>query len=447
MSYTLFQPVQKMLEDAGFHPVAHVPVIFGKGWKYERIANRYLRERARGVALTREQGGGTEPTEQSIETMARWLIDFLEWCIWAKTPWQKVEYSTDLLERYQRDMQNANWSTTAKSLAPSTINNRVSEATYFCDWAARNGYRESFDVAYQQSYRSSGGGQNSKSYKSTLVKGRKGKVRVHAGSLTIPTELQIDDWLEALKIKKGFTLSLMAKLCLESGIRREECVQWDLEYLNENRKKWIAFRDYVEVTLKYGAKGPKYTDVVNKKRASKRTVGPTRKIHIPLSLAEELMRYRNTVRSKSLLKYVNAAKTTEERKQRLEQVQHESRLFISEYDGRPIQGETLRRGFKVNPPWDEWSPHLGRHYYACLRIAKSIRLQIAMRTKNNADAAMVTPDWIVEAGKAEILLLRDQLGHLDEKTTNRYLRWLKNAFCNSVDFAEELEKQATTTGA
>lgn len=446
MSYTLFQPISSMLEAANFHPVADVPIIFGEGWTYDRVFNRYLRERARGTALTREQGGGLEPTPQSLKTFARWLIDFLEWCIWAKTPWQKVHYNEDLLQRYQPDMQNGKWSTTGESLSPATINNRVSEATYFCDWASRHGFREDFEIAYEYSNRSYGGGRNSKSHKPASGKSRAGKVRANPRDLKIASEKDVEDWLAAVRIKKGATIGLMAKLCIESGIRREECVQWDRGYMDVNPQKWTVWRDHVEVTIKYGAKGPKYSDVVKPNRTTERSVGPTRKVQIPIALAQELLKYRNAIRSNSLLKYVNAAKSPEERRRRQEQARNQDRLFVSEYDGRPIQGETLRRAFKVNPPWDDWSTHLARHYYACRRIARSLRTQLTLRTRSGGSAT-ATPDWIVEAGKAELLLLRDQLGHLDERTTDMYLRWLQRAFCDVTDYTDELEKDPLANGA
>lgn len=443
MSYTLFYPIPSVLKAAGFGGVSHVPVIFGKNWTYDRIINRYLRERAKGTALPREQRTSVEPTPQSVDTFARWLIDFLEWCLWSKTPWQGVEYQTDLLGGYQRDMKNASWSTTGKSLSPATINNRVSEATYFCEWAARCGYRKEFDVIYQYSNRSAGGGRNSKSHKQVEVKSRAGKVRANPRTLRIPAEAEIEVWLAAIRIKKGCTKALMAKLCVEAGVRREECVQWDLAYLDPDPKKWARYREYVKVTIKYGAKGPKYDDVLKPQRTTARTVGPEREIHIPADLAEELLRYRNSIRSKSLLKYVNAAQDPKERTKRMKEVRNQDRLFVSEYDGQPITGETLRRVFKIDPPWEEWSPHLARHYYTCMRMAHSLRKQLGLRSKPDPEGVIkitAHPDWIVEAGRAEMLMLREQLGHLDEQTTNMYLRWLLQAFGQDVDYIEALEQ-------
>lgn len=123
------------------------------------------------------------------------------------------------------------------------------------------------------------------------------------------------------------------------------------------------------------------------------------------------------------MKYVNAAGGTERRKRLLER---EDRLFLSEYDGRPITSDTLYKAWTLMPvkfkPYPEWSPHLGRHFWACTTLWEAFVEREAML----ADGVVATSDWIsASAGSDLLMLIMPQLGHLDESTTREYLVWLR----------------------
>ncbi len=457
MSYLLFKPDEAFLVKVGFQSIAHVPVIFNDKWAYQREANRWLRERAIGEDVQHEDGGGNIPTRQSLITIARCLIDFLAWCDWADPrpkkldpelpfhPWKEIEYTKDLRSRYQKSMLDGSWSFFLKPLSPSTINSRVSEAARFCKWAVRVGLREKpFDIPYDISYRKVKG-ISSHSHKVVEKKSRKGLVRPHPSDLRLPTIQQVEKWFNSVKIKKGPTLSLMCRLVMEVGLRREECCQWDLEYLGTDPTKWQVKFGYVILKIKYGTKGPDYAEVDNTLDGCTkypRVIGPTRIVYVPLDLAHDLIDYRNKIRLKLLSKYINNATSKNERELRIKEVKTWHRLFLSDYDGRPINGPTLLKAFKVNPPYPEWQTHLGRHYFACYFMLNKLRQDWKIEKTTDLERGAWTsppPDWVMFKGQAALLMLKKLLGHVNEKTSEMYLVWLLEAFNLHSDYVEALE--------
>ena len=400
-----------------------------------------MRQRALGQTVPVELGGGSIPTRQSLTTFGRWLIDFLAWCDWAKTSWKDVTYTEDLVLRYQVSMTSGSWSASKQPLASSTVNNRMDEAVNFCAWAFRVGLRKKpFDVPYEQSYRKSGG-LNSRTHM-VAFKSRKSKIRAAPVDLSLPTEIQVARWLASVSAKFGIVKMLMCRLATEAGLRRQEVVEWDLSYLGTNPENWQVRDENVVLKIQYGAKGEKYADEFLPHGATpvSRTVGPARSIHVPLDLALDLLEYRNKLRPKLIKMYIDKATGPADKKRReVEARSWNHRLFLSEYDGRPIRGPTLLKAFKINPPFKEWHTHLGRHYYACLYILRQLRLQW---TSSSPAGTSPPPDWILFQGQAAMLMLRRQLGHISEQTTETYLVWLLHAFTLNDDYVRALDAPA-----
>jgi hypothetical protein len=438
MGYLLFQPSDDLIAAAGFGSVAHVPIIFSMDWKYHRVASRYMRQRALGQTIPVEFGGGSIPTKQSLTTFGRWLIDFLAWCDWAKISWKDVTYTEDLVLRYQVSMTTGSWSASKQSLSASTINNRTDEAVNFCAWALRVGLREKpFDVPYEQSYRKSGG--LSSRTRMVAVKSRKGKIRAAPVDLSLPTEIQVARWLASVKAKFGIVKMLMCRLATEAGLRRQEVVEWDLSYLGTNADNWQVRDENVILQIQYGTKGEKYADEFASLGATpvSRTVGPARFISVPLDLALDLLEYRNKLRPKLIRMYVNKETDPASKKRREAEARSwNHRLFLAEYDGRPIQGPTLLKAFKINPPFKEWHTHLGRHYYACLYMLRQLRL---LWKASSPAGTNPPPDWVLFQGQAALLMLRRQLGHISERSTETYLVWLLHAFTHNDEYVTALE--------
>jgi len=399
---------------AGFGSIARVPAIFDENWKYQTEASWYLRDRSKGEAFGSEQTG-RYPTKQSLETFSRALCDFLEWCDWARRPWQEVEYTNDVINGYQRHMEAGTWSAIHRSLAARTINRLIDEACYFLKWAAQKELRPPFKVKTHTVSRAFGG-ISARSHEPQEIVTRVGRVRADPMILNIPSDNEIVRWLKCVKLEKGQTKALMCELIIKSAIRREECAQWRIWTLPLNRDEWNRYGQQVTVKVEYGAKGPKRLDQQGAE------VGASRFVVIPLDLAERIHFYREFIRPKVRMKYVNAAVDNAGRRERLRQAEH--RLFLSEHDGEPITGKQLWKAWaEVSiKPYSGWSPHLGRHYWSCRTLLDSFR----EREKLLANGMAITGDWITGNAQNDLLtIIQPQLGHIDTKTTNTYLRWLQ----------------------
>jgi integrase len=439
MLYTVFWPCEDAMRKAGFGGIAKVPSIFSEQWKYQKEASWYLRERACGEAFEIRRSVRRFPKPNSLETYARALTDFLEWCDWVNCKWQDVEYKRDLVDRYQEHMLTGAWSVRESSLKPRTVNLRVDEACHFLRWAAHKELRTPFAVTTYHTSRNYGGA--SATGESYDVASRTGRVRPDPISLRIPIEQEVQRWLNYIRLKKGATKALMCELIIETGIREQECAQWRTFTLTASKPGLSNDNGYVSVTIEYGAKGQ------SRRNSRGDVVGPSRNISVPFALAERLHEYAGAARTKSRTKYVNAAKSSPERRRR--QLEREDRLFLSEYDGRPITADTLYKAWANVPaeykPYSEWSPHLGRHYWACMALWDAFLERESMLAQGVVPAS----DWVTAGATSDLLLLiKPQLGHADEKTTQAYLVWLRHmarAYVGSksrghADFSDWLEE-------
>jgi hypothetical protein len=416
MQYLIHWPDERFLIEAGFGSAARAPCIFDDGWVYQKIFSWYMRDRLKGEPLT-DYGHRKYPTKQSLETFARALCNFLEWSAWSRCPWDKISYTHDLINGYQKHMQTGIWSVARKPLSARTVNQRVDEACNFLRWAAQRGLRGPFEIHGRKLKLPRVGIANRASEK-TEIMSRMGRIRTDPMKLNMPSHSDVLKWLNCVLIQKGATKALMCELIIESAIRREECAQWRIWTLPQNRDNWEIFGDHVMVEIEYGAKGAKHLD------KNGQEVGPKRHIVLPLKLAQKIHEYREYVRPKIRLKYVNAASSEAERKRRLKHI--EPRLFLSEYDGKPISGKQLRRAWSdvSVKPYSEWSPHLGRHYWAC----RTLLIAYQARQKQLSNHTAITGDWITGHAQSDILMIvQPQLGHIDSKTVNCYLRWLHKA--------------------
>jgi integrase len=439
MLYTVFWPDEEAMRKAGFGSVAIVPAIFCEQWKYQKEVSWYLRDRAAGNAFEIGQSVRRFPTPSSMDGYARAMTDFLEWCDWVGCKWQEVEYKADLIDRYQVHMQSGSWAVRGVGLKPRTYNLRVDEACHFLRWAARKKLRTIFTVTTYRTSRRSGG--PSARGASIEVVSRTGRGRPDPISLRIPQPQEINRWLNYVQLKRGRTKALMCELIMATGIREQECAQWRTFTLPADNTKWGSEDVYVTVMIEYGAKGEK------RRNARGDEVGPSRHISVPIALAERLREYAGARRTKSRQIYVNAAENSTERRKR--QLEREDRLFLAEYDGRPISADTIYKAWAIMPeeymPFLGWSPHGGRHYWACMALWNSFMEREALL----AEGMVPTSDWVTAGANSDLrLLIQPQLGHVNEKTTQAYLVWLRQmgrAYLGSkssgpADFTDWLEE-------
>lgn len=422
----LFWPNIELMAREGYASIAGVPVLFDDNWAYCAEANWYLRQRARlewtpsatgKVRLT--AAGLCYPTSRTLEHYARCLGDFFDWLAHSGVDWHEVDYTRHLVEGYQADMRETRWGTTGKALSPSTVNARIAEACHFLRWAGERGLRPPFQMVVADVAVKRPSGRNSHGHRAVFVQARAGAQRQSPKALRLPTAAETNRWLASVKAGKGVTKALMCELILETAIRLTEAAEWRVDTLPLDPKDWRIIGDSVQVTVKYGAKGPKYPDGQGAEH------GPPRLIFVPLAIAQRLHEYRETKRLTALAKWVKSAPTAAERTRR--QGHPPVRLFLSEYSGIPVSRGALYEAWTEVPqqPFSGWSPHGGRHLWACRKLLAGIErnAHLAGRT---ADA--MPGDWVTSMAQTDIdIVIRPQLGHVDKETTLRYLQWVTAA--------------------
>ncbi len=445
MSYYLFWPDPDALSAAGYGAIAHVPCIFQSNWIYEDMASRYLRERALlewvpGTDTLMAWMRGRRPTRASLETYGFALCNFLEWCEFRGLDWHQVQYLHNIVNGYQEEMLVGAWSASKQPLKSSTVNLRVKEACHFLSWAAHRLLRSAFHIestlrhVVAPSYHSTHG------HRPLEVQSRLGSVRPDPKTLRIPTDQEIASWHTAVRIERGYTKALMCELILKTGIRREEAVQWRVDTLPLSRDGWLARGDCVEVSISYGAKGPKRIDAKGVEQ------GPSRVIALPLSLAMQLDHYREFIRPGQRAAFVRAAPSVEERRRRIRLVPQQ--LFLSDFTGEPVSAQSLYEAWTMvsRLPFKGWAPHQGRHYWACKTMLRAIRERICML--DLAGQSAVTGDWTSGCGMDTIqLVIRPQLGHVSAETSQVYLVWLQRTFTLTTlhdEYEKSLEEVIST---
>jgi integrase len=197
---------------------------------------------------------------------------------------------------------------------------------------------------------------------------------------------------------------LLCQTVLQTGVRRNEAVEWRTSYLPDDPAAWKIRGDYAIVRLVHGTK-----------------YGSERDIRLRLSFADEIHRYQSRFRLQARAKWIegNASKKPP------------SRLFLSEHLGKPISYQVLYEAWVGVPalPFKGWSPHAGRHYWACTTLLEHLELQ----SQRARSVLKQMPDaWVHEVGLSAIqTIIQPQLGHASDETTERYLKWIHESIAVS----------------
>lgn len=420
-----------VLAKAGFSHLSRVPWLFDSKLAYAELPNQFLIDLALGVWDQRHRGSVLRthpPTDLTLRTTAEWLANALEWAEARSIDLLSCDYSQVLLARYQGEMNSGQWSSDGRPLKPATINARVGAALAYQMWASDKGLRPPVVVpTVTLTYRAPSQ-SNSRSHQTKTVESRTGKLRVSPGSLSFPTEKQIEAWRKAihLKPKVGATEGLLVDLILETAIRREEASCWRIDTLPLNRGDWkILNRDQppehqnVEITLRYGTKGKSYgTDNGDK-------IGPEGQIKLPLLLAERIDRYRQTIRPNALSIAVRHGKTVTHQQRIRDKTVH---LFLNPETGKRYTGKQIYKVWTSVDHPVHWSPHPARHYWACKYLERRMQDHAELMAKIlgmqglNHDSALLLAlrDTAVTVIQMEI---QPQLRHANTRTTESYLQW------------------------
>lgn len=445
MSYYLFWPDAEDLKNSGFGSVAQVPCVFRTDWSYEEAASRYLRERAKlewvsSSTEMRSMSRARYPTRQTLEVYGQAACNFLEWCELRGLDWRTVEYTRHLVDGYQAEMVSGLWSASGRPLKASTVNLRVREACNFLSWAAWRDLRRQFKIVASTRKVAAHSARSSHGHHALEVQSRAGSVRPDPIRLRIPTDAEIKAWHNSILIQKGFTKALMCEVVLKTALRREEVVQWRVDTLPESERDWHRTGDFVNVTIAYGAKGPKTVDENGEE------CGPPRVIAVPLNLARRLAHYREFIRPGLRATYARAAYGVEERRRRMRAVCRQ--LFLSDFTGEAVSAQSLYEAWTqvYSMPFKGWSPHLGRHYWACKTLIDTIEQRAKTLVRPSGYA--FPSDWILGSATDTIdMVIQPQLGHVSAKTSQAYLVWVQRAFTMTAmhdEYEQELETLVTT---
>jgi integrase len=425
----------QFLLEAGFGKVAHLPFIFDSEPGYARFPNQFLIDRGLGFWDPTGRGARRNPSPPSRVSMrdyAYWLANALEWAKTRKLDLMTSDYVNDLILGYQKEMLNGAWSTSGKPLGESTVNGRVGIALEFQMWAADKGLRDPFEVPRITKSYYSGSFANSKSHNVKSVEARKGKVKQRARALLLPSIEEVNTWRRCVYETpiSGKTDGLIADLILNTAIRREEASCWRIDTLPLDPSEWeIAnprqpeeFQN-VLVTIKYGTKGKEYgIDKYGDK------LGPQGTIHLPLWLARALHNYRENERLIALKPLLKQGRSAESQRRTLNDTVH---LFLNPATGKRYTGYQIYSFWKqANGPRD-WSPHMGRHWWACTYLHEQIMkqtelMQQVLRSQNQGRDHPVVLALREFVQTIIQLHIQPQLRHTSTNSTEIYLEWLFN---------------------
>jgi hypothetical protein len=418
MGYSVFFSNPDVTGTAGFGRVASLPCIFDARPGYHRLSSRYLIDRGLGVWSPEHRGNVPrvmpQPSKQTMRNYAYWLANFLEWAELRGLNLLTCSYAEHIQGRYQSEMLQGAWSRNGSPLGPRTVNLRVQQACDFLIWTADKGLRKAFDVAQEVTRVRSGPFRRIRE-----VITRKGKVRQNVRRLRMPTDDQIHAWLDRVYGRFGYAKGLMCETILLTALRREEIACWRTNTLPEDPKTWHisnpdapAAEQNVLIRIRFGTKGPDFG------RDHDDKIGPARDIWIPLVLAKRLHEYRMRRRNTPLKKWVSAAPAAADQRQRIRKAVH---LFLDEQSGARITSKELYNAWtRVELPYKGWSPHLGRHWWACSKLWRAMHKHKRLIELDVENAPLLIESTAMSTIQLQI---QPQLGHAHVGTCMIYLQW------------------------
>ncbi|WP_407116139.1 tyrosine-type recombinase/integrase [Bradyrhizobium sp. LMG 9283] len=397
----VFFPDAERLAARGYESVAHVPVIFDSNGRYCREHNRYLRERAR---LEWHPGGGADiPRGRTLGNIAERLLNFVLWCEARGIKWRAVTYD-DVL-RYQKEQIGGEWSRTGIELSPSTANQRADEATNFLRWSVDRRLRGPFEV---KMFRRPGRKRLGCGPRMVRVgRAKEDVISLEKAGFVLPKPEQIREWLEAVGRQRGRAKRLACKFIMDTGARRMEVEALTVE-------QWPKVSD-ISYARSHGLASVPMR-LVTTKGGRPRTIG------VPLKYAHEVRIWIDEKRKTHAFRYFKLHR------------KETNCLFLSDHPaahGRPISAQTIYRCFsEVRPRPPRWSPHKGRHTFACFWILHALSIE----ANRGGGLAAMPADWVMNRGEFWLKTLQRQFGHISSETTEEYLRWLVHA-CGIAEVA------------
>ena len=394
----------------GVPKLQHLPIVLGRG-VYPIEPNRYIEERCLGEWAP-GMGEEDDPiihTKKSRENLAKRLCAFLYWLDQgADRDWRLLTY--DDVRKYQYGLQLGTANVSARPLANGTVNGYVDEACAYLLWAAERGLRDRFKVPRRrQRVSNASRGRNTFSHRGFEAGARQGSLQQNFSEPeALPSADEVERWIQATRTRAPIK-ALMFELMVRSGCRISECSQLRVRCFPREshwKPKWLG-QGWVPVRVRFGVKGPK---VVPDSDLSTNS----RVLHVPLDLALRIEHYLKWVRPNLLARFHRGERSADPRT---------DRLWLGESTRQPVHYSTLYKAWTLPPHCpSDWHPHSARHFYAVEKVVEATKSFLDLNGLHEK-VSMEGIGWLhgLLAGQIR-LILSPLLGHVDEKTSEKYLR-------------------------
>jgi len=397
------------MAELGFSPYAHVPFLLSRDMKYLDEFNRFLRERALGTWHPNNRNGTAFGRVRALgansaSAYADDLKNFASYLETKRLSWTTLTYQ-QLLDTYDVDQSTGKWRSRGKNpLAASTINRRMNTVVEFLLWASDRQIRGEFQI--QRSALPQRRAARARSWSSdSPIDSRVGIHRANPKRLRLPTSEEIEIWLAEVRARHGRARYMAIKFILQTGCRLEETSLVRAAQVPDPQS--IDLDMPARMDIEFGTKGKRNPFDPDLR-------GKPRTLRFSRSFLVELHNYKELAREKALKAF----------RARDEAAPLPLRLFLDEDTGRPLSTQAIYRAWKtaVNLPFPGWSPHLGRHAFACYQLLRLLTEEAALiqRTLSSVPRAQT----LLQVENLISVFLSPVMGHVDEKTTETYLEWV-----------------------
>jgi integrase len=432
----------ELFKAAGLERVSKIPHLFDDDGNHLREPSQFLRELALREWPPKNNAGRTifspmkrRPSPGSLDTYAYRLANFFDWLKKRKLWKLKKDrlclnnLNYDHILRFQNEQASGKWAQSGRKLNSKTANARADVADWFLCWASDRGLCV-FSRRQATSTRLIADASSSVPVKID-VSARPDRLPESDESddfhlRDMPTPFELNDWLHDVRLRRGEAKWQLIRFLLCTGCRSMEVEALKARQIPsqaEIDKARAGYQESIEIDL-----------VVTKGRKPRTIRPPITAVQRLRSHLDSLKRRTHSHRWNINFKRPSVAASEEP-------------CFLSDRNdhfGRPITKSSIYKVFKQVPlrrklstgtyvALNGMSTHKTRHIFACCFL-----LQFLL---DDCAASGRAPQWdyAMQRGTAALKLLRRELGHVNEKTTEIYLRWVMSVI-NIPNVYEQLHE-------
>ena len=401
--------MREQMTAIGHGGLAHIPFLISREMDYLDEFNLFLRERATGAWHPNNRNGTAYARVRTLgaNSTAAYgddLRNFASYLEAKRLRWKELTYQ-QLLDTYDKDMSAGKWRSRGKApLAAATINRRMRTVVEFLLWAGDRNLRPMFQILRSCSPKRKS--DRSRWWSSDgLVDSRVGIHRVNPQRLRLPTTDEIERWLAEVRVRHGRARYLAIKFILQTGCRLEETALVRAEQVPDPLT--IDLDMPARMDVEFGTKG-------NRDPLDADLKGKGRTLRFNRSFLVELHNYKDLARKKAVKTF------------RARNPSHPlpTQLFLDEDTGLPLSKQSIYRAWKAvtTLPFPGWSPHLGRHTFACYQLLRLLNdeVRLIQQTLNSVPRSQT----LLQVENLISVFLSPVMGHVDEKTTETYIEWV-----------------------